>query len=283
MRHAILCASALLLAGCDWEDFGGTERYSEDFHYNYPLQPGGRVSLENFNGSVEISGWDQDKVDISGAKYASTPEARDSIKIEVTPSSDAIAIRTVRPSQTRNVGARYVVKVPRHVQLERIVSSNGTLRVNDVDGAARLKTTNGGVRASHLGGALDAGTSNGTIELEDIKGDCTVKTSNGRVKAQGVRGAVDASTSNGSVDVTVDELRSSGVRVSTSNGGITLRLDGAVNARVLARTSNSSISTEFDVTSPGRKDKHHLEGVIGAGGPVLDLSTSNGNVRILRQ
>jgi hypothetical protein len=265
------------------EDFGGTERYSEDFHYNYPLQPGGRVSLENFNGSVEISGWDQDKVDISGAKYASTPDTRDAVKIDIAPSPDAISIRTVRPSQSRNAGARYVVKVPHRVQLERIVSSNGTLRVNDVDGAARLKTSNGGVRALHLGGTLDAGTSNGTIELDDIKGDCTVKTSNGRVKAQGVRGAVDASTSNGSVDLTVDELRSGGVRVSTSNGGITVRLHGTVNARLMARTSNSSISTEFDVTSQGRKDKHHLEGVIGSGGPVLDLSTSNGNIRVMRQ
>src|SRR4029077_10948985 len=108
-------------------------------------------------------------------------------------------------------------------------------------------------------------------------------TSNGRVRAEGVRGAFDASTSNGSVDATADELRPGGVRVSTSNGGITVRLAGAANARLMARTSNSSISTDFDVTSRGVSDKHRLEGTIGSGGPVLDLSTSNGSIRVVKR
>src|SRR2546427_2428065 len=111
MRRLFLFMGILLLAGCDWEDFGSSERYSTDFHYNYPLKSGGRVSLDNFNGSVEIAGWDQETVDVSGAKYGPTPEARDAIKIEVTPAPDSVTIRTVRPSERRNVGARYVLRV----------------------------------------------------------------------------------------------------------------------------------------------------------------------------
>src|SRR5947209_7080178 len=93
-----LIMSVLLMAGCDWEDFGSSDRYSADFHYNYTLKPWSRVSLESFNGSVEIAGWDQETVDISGAKYGSTPEARDAVKIEVTPAPDSVTIRTIRPS-----------------------------------------------------------------------------------------------------------------------------------------------------------------------------------------
>jgi len=279
-----LATGLLLLAGCDIEDFGSSDRYSEDFHYSYPLQPGGRVSLENFNGSVEISGWEQPNVDVSGTKYASTIEARDAIKIEITAAPDAVAIRTVRPSSHRSsLGARYVLRVPRHAQLDRITSSNGGIRVNQVDGPARLKTTNGAIRASNLGGALDGTTSNGTIELDSVKGDCIVKTSNGRVRAEGVRGAFDASTSNGSVDAAVDELHAGGVRVSTSNGGITVRLPGNLNARLIARTSNSSIATDFELHSQGEMSKHRREGTIGTGGPLVDLATSNGNIRLLRQ
>ena len=281
-RRLFLLAGAVLLAGCDLDDFGSSDRYSEDFHYNYPLKPGGRVALENFNGSIDISGWDQDTVDISGAKYASTVEARDAIKIQITQAPDSIEIRTVRPSERRNAGARYVVKVPRRVELERIVSSNGQIRVNDVSGAARLKTSNGSVRVFNLAGNLDSGTSNGSVEVENIKGDCTLRTSNGRIKAQGIRGGFDASTSNGGVDATLDELKR-GVRMTTSNGGITLRLAGNVNARLMARTSNASISSDFDVATHGTRDKHHLEGTIGSGGPVLDLSTSNGGIKVVRQ
>lgn len=282
MRRLFVLMSVLLMAGCDWEDFGSSDRYSADFHYNYTLKPGGRVSLENFNGSVEIAGWDQETVDISGAKYGATPEARDAIKIEVTPAPESVSIRTIRPSDRRNVGARYVLRVPRRSLLDHIVTSNGPVRLNDLNGAARLKTSNGSVRVFHVAGDLDAGTSNGTVELEDVKGDCVVKTSNGRVRAQGVRGAFDATTSNGSVDAAVDELRGNGVRVTTSNGGITLRLARAVNARLMARTSNASISTDFEVSDRGRQEKHRLEGTIGSGGPTLDLSTSNGSIRVVK-
>src|SRR5450755_4560524 len=73
-----LAAGMLGFAGCDIEDLdiGGSECYTQDFHYSYALQPGGRLSVENSNGSIEISGWDQDTIDISGAKHARTPELR---------------------------------------------------------------------------------------------------------------------------------------------------------------------------------------------------------------
>lgn len=283
MRYLFLSVGLLMLAGCDWEDFGSSTQYSTDFHYSHPLKPGGRVTLENFNGSVEISAWDQETVDISGAKYGSTVEARDAIKIDIAPSPDSVAIRTIRPVERRNVGARYFLRVPRRAQLDRITTSNGSMRVTDVTGPVRLKTSNGPLRVFNLAGNLDGGTSNGSVELNNIKGDCSVKTSNGRIKAQGVHGAFDATTSNGSVDASFDELRPGGVRVNTSNGGITLRLARSVNARLMARTSNARISTDFDLSTRGSNDKHHLEGVIGSGGPVLDLATSNGSIHVVRQ
>jgi Putative adhesin len=283
MRYLLLCAGMLALAGCDWEDFGSSTQYTADFHYNYPLKKGGTISLENFNGSVEIAGWDQDTVDISGVKYGATPEARDAVRIDIVPSPDSIAIRTIRPSERRNVGARYVLRVPRRAQLDRITTSNGAMRINSVDGPVRLKTSNGSLKVFNVNGNIDGGTSNGSVELENINGDCTVRTSNGRVKAQAVRGAFAASTSNGSVDAALDDLKPSGVRIGTSNGAITLRLARTVNARLMARTSNSSISTDFDVARSGTSSKHHLEGTIGTGGPVLDLSTSNGGIHVVRQ
>src|SRR5262245_57695932 len=127
MRHLFLCAGLLVLAGCDLEDFGSSTQYSTDFHYSYPLKSGGRVTVETFNGSVEIAGWDQETVDISGAKYGATPEARDAIKIDIAPSPDSVAIRTIRPVERRNVGARYVLRVPRRAQLDRITTSNGSM------------------------------------------------------------------------------------------------------------------------------------------------------------
>jgi hypothetical protein len=298
-----IAAGLVVLAGCDIEDLGGFERYHEDFHYSYPLKAGGRLSVEGFNGSVEVSVWDQETVDISGTKYARTQEDTHDLKIEVDHSADSVSVRAIRPSLRRgNYGARFAIKVPRGVVLERVTTSNGAIRASDGAGPARLKTSNGHVEVRRLKGSLNAETSNGPVELDDIDGAVDVRTSNGHVRAEGIRGALDATTSNSSIHATLEKVdgavrvqssnggidlslppnTQSAVRAHTSNSGITLHLPGEVNARLSAGTSNASISSDFEMRMRGEISKHHVEGSIGNGGPLIDLSTSNGQIRIMK-
>jgi hypothetical protein len=302
-----LVAGLLGAVGCDIDDLdiGGSERYTQDFHYSYPLQAGGRLTVDNSNGSIEISGWDQDTIDISGSKYARTPELRDALKIEIDHTADSVHIRTVRPSDRRgNMGAKYVIKVPRRTELERIASSNGSIHTLDVEGPARLKTSNGGVRAENLRGTLDVQTSNGGIEVQNLEGSASLHTSNGRVHAEDVRGSLEADTSNGGIQVrlvkpeagrpvkletsngpielTMEAVNQNEIHASTSNGGITVHLPSGIGANLTAHASNSSISTEFDVATQGTIEKHHLEGKIGGGGPAIELNTSNGSIRLMK-
>jgi hypothetical protein len=305
---AAVAAALVVLTGCDMDfgDFGGSERYTEDFRYSYPLKAGGRLSMENFNGSIEISSWNDNSIEITGSKYAPTIELRDAMKIDISAQPDAIHIRTVRPSERRgNMGARYFIRVPRQTRLDRIVSSNGGIRVVEVEGAVRLRTSNGAVRAENLLGSLEVQTSNGGIEIRGQDGGAVLRTTNGRIRVEDIRGALEAvtsngginariaksepgrtlraETSNGGVDIAIDDPASD-VRISTSNGGITLRLPERVSGRLLAATNNSSVRSELDVQTSGPLSKNRLEGALGSGaGPFFDLSTSNGTIRILRQ
>ena len=298
-----IAAGLVVLAGCDIEDLGGFERYHEDFHFSYPLKARGRLSVEGFNGSVEVSVWDQETVDISGTKYARTQEDTHDLKIEVDHSADSVSVRAIRPSLRRgNYGARFAIKVPRGVVLERVTTSNGAIRASDGAGPARLKTSNGHVEVRRLKGSLNAETSNGPVELDDIDGAVDVRTSNGHIRAEGIRGALDATTSNSNIHATLEKVdgavcvqssnggidlslppnTQSAVRAHTSNSGITLHLPGEVNARLSAGTSNASISSDFEMRMRGEISKHHIEGSIGNGGPLIDLSTSNGQIRIMK-
>src|SRR5215208_4952890 len=102
-----LGAALLVLSACDFEDWGHGERHTKDFHLTHDLKPNGRVSLEGFNGSIEISGWDQPSVDISGTKYAPSPELLDALKIDVQGGADSVYIRAVRPTTHRgNIGIK---------------------------------------------------------------------------------------------------------------------------------------------------------------------------------
>lgn len=307
MRTVPLCLIAgatLVLTGCDeWGEWGQTDRFKEDFAFTHALKPGGRLSLETLNGSVEILGWDKDVVEITGVKYASTEQVLKAMKIDVVAPGDFVRIRTVSPSGHRgNHGARYFLRVPRRIEIERIASSNGRITVEGVEGSARLRTSNGSVKTNRLTGALEVETSNGGVELFAHNGPATVRTSNGGIRAEDIRGYFEATTSNGSITahlsdpepgrpvkldssngsitLTMEAIRNNDIRVSTSNSSITLRLPPQLQAQLKAHTSNSSIHTDFDVTSRGTMSKNHIEGTIGAGGPVIDVSTSNGTIRI---
>jgi len=276
MRCIILTTFAcftLALTGCDIEDFdGGGDRSQVDFHYNFPLHAGGSVNIDTFNGPIEIIGWDQDAVDISGTKYARTPELRDAIKIDTTHTDTSVSVHAVRPYDNHgNMGARFVVHVPRKVNLDRIVSSNGKIDVRSVAGSANLHTSNGHIDAEQIDGPIEASTSNGHITVQE-------ELSSGR-------SPIHVRTSNGAIDITARHPILSDLHASTSNGSITIHLPDSTSARVRASTSNSSISSEFDVTTQGRLDKHHLEGNInGSRGdaPLIDLSTSNGSIRLAK-
>jgi hypothetical protein len=304
LQISTIAVAALVLTGCeDWGgDWGSSDRYKEDFQFTHELKPGGRVSLETLNGSVEILGWDRSTVEITGTKYASTEQVLQAMRIDVVAPGDFVRIRTVSPSGHRgNHGARYVLRVPRRVELERITTSNGRITVDDIEGVARLRTSNGAVKTNRLTGALEIETSNGSVDLVEHSGPATVRTSNGAVRAEGVRGHFDATTSNGSINarltdpepgravkldssngtitLTMEALRNNDIFATTSNSSITLRLPPQAQAQLKARTSNSSINTDFDVTTR-TISKHSLEGTIGAGGPMIDVSTSNGSIRI---
>ncbi len=308
MRRSLFLGLLPLLAfqcACDLEDvFADSHRFTEDFQYTYALKPGGTVTLENMNGSVEILSWEKDQIQITGTKYARTEDDLRALKIETVAGPEAVRIRTVRPSdRRRGMGAKYFLRVPRNVVLERIATSNGSIRVEDIEGNSRLESSNGSVTLNRIRGRLDVKTSNAAIRGDGLESEATLRTSNGSIHIEEIKGGLDASTSNagihirlskpapgrpvrlgtsnGSIELTMDAVEGNEVRASTSNASITLRLPQAVKARVRASTSNSSIQSDFDVLTKGIS-KNFLEGDIGGGGPLIHLSTSNGSIRILR-
>lgn len=301
MRLILPLLAALLLVGCDFDDLGPSDRFKAEFHYT--LKPSDRLSVENFNGEIEVAGWDEPSIEITGTKYASTQENLDNIKIDVHESAALTEVRTLRPNTFHgNQGARYLIRAPRKTVVDRIVSSNGSVRVHDMTAAASIHTSNGPIRVENIQGGVDAETSNGAIELDSVTGKVNLHTSNGRIRAEELTGACDAqtsngpvtlrfkdapdgavhiNTSNGSVDVTMSKSPKNGVRAETSNGSITLDMPGNTTARLNAQTSQS-ISSDFDVTDRLNSDreKHHLEGDIGGGGPLIELTTHNGGIRL---
>jgi DUF4097 and DUF4098 domain-containing protein YvlB len=301
--------SLLLLAfpftGCDVEDFGGgaLDHFKEDFHLSYPLKPGGVLTIDNLNGSVEISSWEKDEVEVNGVKYCISAERLRGMRVEGTQSGNRLTLRSILPEGKRSgCGAKYTIRVPKKITLDGIVSSNGKIRVENIAGEARLQTSNGGIQVRALEGKLDARTSNASIDLDRVIGDFVGRTSNGSILVEGLEGSfsgatsnasikgriaklkpnqpLKAETSNGSIDLTLAGYAGQTLDVVTSNASVTLRLPAGINADLRASTSNGSIECDLPISETGIFSKTRLEGKLGQGGNPLRVSTSNGGIRI---
>ncbi len=260
----------LLLAGGDVERLLDVARFQADFHESHPLKSGGRLYVENFNGSIDVAGWDQDTIDISGTKYAGSQSTLDALKVDVVASGDTVRIRTVRPSERwGNMGVRYTIRVPRQTTLEKVTSSNGGITASNLEAPVRVGTSNGALRVENVQGGVEADTSNGSIHA------LLTGASDGR----GIR----LHTSNGSTELTTDNVGVGGVTARTSNGSITLHLPVDFSGEVDATTSNSSVGNDFESGFHGTTGKHSLNGTIGSGGPKLALHTSNGRISLRKR
>ncbi len=241
---------------------------NEEFHKVLSLKAGGSFSLKNVNGSITITTWKKDKVEINAKKTTrDDPEKLKEVRIEIKSTSDSVSVDTIYPRR-RNIRVKveYEVKVPEGINLEKVRSVNGSVTI-----------------VGPLGD-VHASTTNGKIKLDRASGTVSLSNTNGNIEAKHIRGELDAHTTNGSIKLEMFSFED-GVKAKTVNGGITLKFDAVekIDADLELRTVNGKIYLDFPVTFQNlQKTRRRLEGRIGKGGPQLSLRTVNGSIRITR-
>jgi len=246
--------------------FGKEE--SEEFSRVLPLKSGGTFSLKNVNGSITITTWMEDKVDIKALKTTKgDPDKLKEVKIEVEATTNSVSVNTIFPKwKNIRVSVNYEVKVPQGVNL------------------GKVKSTNGSVYITGPVGHTNASTTNGRIELDGAKGTISLSSTNGRIEAVNIIGELDADITNGTIVLEMLSFEDK-IKAKTTNGSITLRVGSLekVNADFSARTVNGSISLDLPVTLRSmKKSRRSLEGQIGQGGPEISLRTVNGSIKITK-
>jgi hypothetical protein len=228
-------------------------QYTEEFHQTYPLTAPGRVELDNINGAVHITAWDQNEIKVDAVKYAGTKERLDEAKIEVETGSDFVSIRTRYPNHDHifnggwndPAGVEYTLMVPRGATLDEIKLINGGL---DIHG------TSGVVRASCI---------------------------NGKMIADGLQGRVELSAINGRMEAHFERLSNSPVELSSVNGSLLLMLPSDARAELEASTVSGGIEDDFGLhVRHHRFVGHDLHGELGGGGTHIRLSNVNGRIGI---
>ena len=224
-----------------------SDQVTEEFHRTVRLPLNGRVSLENINGGVTITGWDRNEVQIDAVKKASDQQKLTEARIEVETTSDSVHVRTKYPDGHNNNPATvtYELHVPRAARLDGIELVNGSLTV------------------TQCSGDLEASLVNGSTNIHDLAG---------RAEISSVNGAVNAFYRS------LENVRD--IRIRSVNGSVKLGLPSSPNADLSVSTANGGISTDFPLQVQGTFTGHKINGKLGNGGTRIDISNVNGSVKI---
>jgi DUF4097 and DUF4098 domain-containing protein YvlB len=224
----------------------------------YTVDPGARISLENINGDITVTGGSGNQVEIVAHKKAGKQEYLDEMKIVVDAEDDYIRIETRHPEREGG-WFKWTGDTSGSVSYELSVPADVTLDT--------IETVNGDVMIRAVSGTVKAATVNGSLNIENLVGDVSLETVNGSISAE-----FDALTGSQRVDA------------ETVNGKIALRLPEEASARVTAETVNGSIDCDdFGLKPEKGFVGRDLSGDIGDGAARISLDTVNGSIRINRK
>lgn len=248
---SLIAAAALTLAltGAANADVEKTETYE------FEVDKGARISLENINGDISIRGGSGDRVQVVALKKAGTQEYLDGLKIEIEADSSFVRIETRHPrsegiwfnwGKDKSGRVSYELEVPTEVDLDVISTVNGEIHIRGVSGAVEVETVNG------------------SLQLEGLRANARLE------------------TINGSVDARFDRVgESQRIDAETVNGRIELSLPEDASARVTAETLNGAIDADdFGLEAEKGFVGRDLSGEIGSGSASISLDTVNGAIRL---
>jgi hypothetical protein len=216
------------------------------------------VRVRAVNGGIKVAVWDRDeirvraRVKVKGSK-SSARETLDRIEIQ----ADEDEIRATGPKRksklfglfggSRDWSVSYRLMVPRDANVD-------------------LKTVNGGIAVTGVGGQVEFSSVNGGVVVSDVGNDVVGGTTNGGVK----------------ISLVPSGWNGHEIDVHTTNGGIKIALPREFSARVDVATTNGGIDVDHPVTIE-RHSRNRLRGTIGDGGDcVVRARTTNGGVSLRR-
>jgi DUF4097 and DUF4098 domain-containing protein YvlB len=210
------------------------------------------------NGGVSVRGWDRPDVHVRArvVVYADSDAEARQIASEIKLVTTGGRIRAEGPTgrdrgswRDRGWSVSFELEVPHNSEM-RIDATNGGVTVRDVRGRMDLRTVNGGISLAEVSGEIRGETTNGGVDIR----------------------------------LTSDKWDGPALEVRTVNGGINLALPTNLSAELDVRAVNGGIHVDFPVTVSGLiSSRRELRGTIGAGGPRIRASATNGGITLTRR
>ena len=290
---------ALLLAGSS-----GIALADTPIRVTQALDANASVHLANVSGEINVSGWDEERIEITG----SLGDGAKPLIIEGDEHDLRIRVEAAEKggwlhwgSESHMKPTRLDVRLPRGVALDiDVVSANAQL-TNLEGGKITIDSVSGRVSTEAHASALSVDSVSGnvafrgtaaTIDIETVSGDIavpaagnartTLETVSGNVRYAGdATPAIEASSVSGDLTIATDVAPDGRLSIETMSGDVTLELASDVSVTLRAKTFSGDITSAF---GQSREAEHgpgsSLETTLGNGDGSVRVETFSGDVRI---
>jgi hypothetical protein len=247
---SLLALAATALSACNLNLSTDVEA-KDQWTRTYPLSADGTLAISGTNGQITITGGDSNTVTVNAERIvkASTEEVAKQHLTSFEMKEDVSPDRVSIDSTTRGIS----LNVSRRVNFTVTVPKTASVTVK---------------------------TSNGEVEVSNIGGHFIAESTNGRVTGTSLQKSAQVSTSNGVISLAFDNVAGEGIVAETTNGTVTLTIPTMTNAELSARVTNGAVTHENLNLHVSEASRRRVDGRLGTGGPPIRLETTNGAITI---
>lgn len=155
-------------------------------------------------------------------------------------------------------------------------TSDGDIEVNRITGIVDLATSDGDIRVENLEGEAELQTSDGDIEIYQALASVTAQTSDGSIQFRDCSGSFTAITSDGDITGNIIKLKTK-LSLRTSDGDINIRIPDGLALNLKLKGGEIDVPL---IDFSGKAEEHSVQGVVRGGGIPVELSCSDGTIKL---
>ena len=219
--------------------------------------PAGSVEVSNVDGTVRVTGWDRNEVEVTGELGEGVE------KLEFAVADKVTRIKVILPRKASNVeDTNLVIRVPAASRLS-VNTVSADIEVQGLLGAQRLQSVSADISTAAAGEDVECKSVSGDVAVNGSfkKGLLTITTVSGDATALRVAGEVNANSVSGDVALGLGETSRS--RARSTSGDLTLAALLAADGKLDAESISGDVRLEL----------------VGAVNAEFDISSFNGEIR----
>ncbi|HEY4675829.1 MAG TPA: DUF4097 family beta strand repeat-containing protein [Candidatus Angelobacter sp.] len=247
------------------------------FQKTFNITPGGTIDVDNYKGTIHVTGSDTNQVTIDVNKHFEGNDAdrkwwMENVQVNFRNESNRVAVEVKYPqwncifcweSHEYTAAVELEIRVPRQINVQ-LESYKPDIRVAGIQGDIRIKSYKSPMEIADTTGAVRVDTYKETVRLRNVN----------------LRGPLEIKSYKADAEIDARSLGDS-VTLENEKGSIVLRVPANAGMDVdYEGGRRSSFSSDFPMTSQTGSFNSSFRGKINQGGARVRLRTEKGSVSL---